>query len=824
MSIVFSQLPSITNGALLRCPLDTAIEQLSTDSRLSPASTNVLFFAIKGKNHNGHDYLLDLYKKGIRLFVVETVSPNSLQELPNANILLVENSLAALQDIAAYHRQTFQLPVVAVTGSNGKTIVKEWLYQLLSPDFSIVKSPKSYNSQLGVPLSVWQINISHTLGIFEAGVSRSGEMQHLERIIQPTMGIFTNIGPAHNEGFDSLAQKIAEKALLFKHCHHLFCCSDHTEVWKHLQTSYPNATLVSWGFKEGGTWKVQTQKSRKSTHIELIGLSTTHSFSLPFTDDASIENILHCMVALLHLQVVPSVIQERISGIVNIPMRLELKAGRDNNYLIDDTYNNDPEGLRIALQFMQQQDMKRQKMVILSDMLETGIPPELLYPRVAALLKEKGISHFIGIGSAIGNYKGHFPSHSWFYPDTASFLQVLPNLRLENFLILIKGARKAHFEQVVQMLAQKIHRTLLEINLNALAHNLNVFKGMLPANTKLMIMVKAFAYGSGSFEVAHLLQYHKVDYLAVAYTDEGIALRENNIQLPIMVMNPTTDEFGKLVQYNLQPEIYSFHQLDALLQFLVQAGKEVLKQIPIHLAIDTGMHRLGFEAPDIDKLCLRLQASGVRVVSIFSHLVGADGFEHDEFTNHQAIAFQSIAKKIEDQLGYPVIKHLLNSPGITRFPQYTLDMVRLGIGLYGIESLGHPQDKKLQSVGTLKTIISQIRTVKKGESVGYSRKGLAEHDLKVATLAIGYADGYARILSNGVGKVWINGQFAPIIGNICMDMCMVDITEIEAQEGDEVELFGPHLSVNTVAEWSKTISYEILTSVSERVKRVFYLD
>ena len=638
-------------------------------------------------------------------------------------------------------------------------------------------------------------------------------MSNLQQVIKPTIGIFTNIGPAHSEGFESLEDKIKEKAQLFVQSEKIVYCKNHEAIASFLESNFTKEKLISWNVQLLGD------------SCGLIVGDTQYPIRLPFKDNASIENLMHCVVAMLQMGVSISTIQNHIGSLANVPMRLELKAGKNNNYLIDDTYNNDPEGLKIALQFMQQQDMKRNKVLILSEMHEIGLEPSILYKQISALVADKNITTFVGIGKEITKHKQLFPTNALFYDDVDKLIEALPNLEIKDSLLLIKGARVFQFERIVQFLAQKIHRTVLEINLNALANNLKVFRQMVKPETKIMVMVKAFAYGSGTHEIAHLLQYHKVDYLAVAYTDEGVQLREHNITLPIMVMNPSVDEFETLAKYNLEPEIYSLSILKSLVASRQSSvnGRQ-LQTTKIHLAIDTGMHRLGFEEGQITELCSVLKANDIQVASVFSHLVGADGSEFDDFSEKQAFLFDKVANKIEDELGYKFLKHLLNSAGITRHTRFQYDMVRLGIGLYGIEAEGHPGNSHLQNVSTLKTIISQIRSVESGESVGYSRKSFVQKDSKIATLAIGYADGYSRVFGNGNGKVWIKGKLAPIIGNVCMDMCMADITGIEAEEGDEAIVFGENLHVKHVAKWANTISYEILTNVSERVKRVYYLD
>lgn len=824
-----AKLAEITGGYFLQQVHEWPIEYLLTDSRHSIPSTSALFFAIVGKNHDGHEFLEELYQKGVRQFVIQQAEAAHVLEHSEANVLVVKDTVSALQQIAAFHRQQFHLDVIGVTGSNGKTIVKEWLYQLLSPSWSVVKSPKSYNSQIGVPLSVWQIKAEHKIGIFEAGISHVDEMTALARVIQPRIGIFTNLGPAHSEGFGSMYQKADEKAQLFASCETIIYPQKYKEIDQVLKSLYPDKRLLAWTAGEAGEGNVRIdvikESGRSKVDIHLPSAQIVH-FVLPFTDDASIENLVHCLICALGLGLAADVIQSRIDHLSTVHMRLQLKAGRNESYVIDDTYNNDPEGLRIALNFMQQQAVKKHKVVILSDMLETGIEPNGLYKGLAKLLREKQIDQLFGVGHELSQHAEFFPANSVFFQDTGALLSHLASLHLEDSLILVKGARVFRFERVVQMLEHKIHRTVLEINLNALAHNLNVFRQMLQPDTKMMVMVKAFAYGAGSHEVAHLLQYNKVDYLAVAYTDEGVELRENNVAVPIMVMNPTPDEFEKLVKNELESEIYSFKLLESLLAYLSQNPMPNGRKYCIHLAIDTGMHRLGFEEHEIDRLIgiLKEASSSIKVASIFSHLVGADEPEHDFFSDRQAQLFLRIAGKVESAIGYKVIKHLLNSAGITRLSRYQFDMVRLGIGLYGIEAQGHPVFDHLQTVGTLKTLVSQMHTVKAGETVGYSRKGKTVKDSTIATIAIGYADGFSRAFSNGVGKAWIKGQLVPVIGNVCMDMTMLDVTGMEVKEGDEVILFGKELPVQELAKWIKTIPYEILTNVSERVKRVFFVD
>jgi Alr-MurF fusion protein len=817
----FRKTEEITGGRVLNFYKDTDIIYLLLDSRKIISPANSVFFAISGKRHDGHRFIQELYNKGVRSFVVESNDSFKIADLPEANIILVENAVSALQKIAAFHRGQFDYPVIGITGSNGKTIIKEWLSQLLSKDFNIVRSPKSYNSQTGVPLSVWEMNQQHTLGIFEAGISMPAEMKNLQRVIHPTIGIFSNIGTAHDEGFQNRREKILEKLKLFKESDVLIYCKDHEDIEREVSAHYPDLKTFSWSLRPDADMVIQELiKEGNQSRITISLRDNLHTFTFPFADHASVENLMHCIAVLFYFRIDAEEIQRRIYNLQSVAMRLELKEGINACYLIDDSYNNDLAGLSIALNFLDQQKHKEGKTVILSDLLESGIAEKELYKKIGMLLKEKKIDRLIGIGPVISRNKDSFAIESLFYNSTSDFLSKLDPRDFTEEMILVKGARVFEFEKIIQRLQQKVHGTILEVNLDALSHNLNFYRSFLKPQTKVMVMVKAFAYGSGSFEVANLLQFHRVDYLAVAYADEGVALRERGISLPVMVMNPSYQTFDKMFQYNMEPELYNFKILREYLEFLT------LNAISskIHIKIDTGMHRLGFEEKDIPELISLLKNNTrVTVASIFTHLAGADEEVHNEFTLAQISMFKKIASDIEDKLAYKTIKHVLNSAGIVRFPDAQMDMIRLGIGLYGVEANGLKQGN-IETVGTLKTIISQIKLVKAGESVGYSRKGKADRDIKIATIAIGYADGYDRRFSGGKGKVLIKGKLCPIIGNVCMDMSMVDITGIDASEGDEVIVFGKDLPIYKIAEEIGTIPYEILTNVSERVKRVFYTE
>lgn len=813
-----NKIVEIVAGSLVCHSENTIIEYLLLDSRKVSIPSSSLFFAIQGVHHDGHRFIGELYHKGIRNFILEKV-PQDLNLFQNCNIILVDDAVCALQQIVEFHRNEFTLPILGITGSNGKTIVKEWLTQLISKDYNVVRSPKSYNSQIGVPLSVWEINDQHQFGIFEAGISRPGEMECLEPIIKPELGIFTNIGPAHDEGFKSREEKIKEKLILFKHSKVIFSCADHKEIANLIKSELPDVKNITWSYKRTGDLIIKDLATEGNIiRIQAVYNKLFLNLALPFSDEASLENLMHCILVLLYLDVKPDEIQSRLNALQKVEMRLELKEGINGCYVIDDTYNNDLAGLTIALNFLDQQKQKEEKTVILSDLLETGRDERHLYSAISDLLLSKGVKKLIGIGPTVTRNGDLIKVKSSFYPDTASFLSDMKPADFSEEIVLVKGARVFKFEEIVKKLQQKVHGTVFEVNLDSLSSNLNFYRSRLGHGTKIMVMVKAFAYGSGSYEVANLLQFHRVDYLAVAYADEGVALREHGVSLPVMVMNPSLSTFDKLFQYNLEPEIYSFKILKEYLEF-IKANDIASK---IHLKLDTGMRRLGFEEKDLKELVgLLKNTTNIRVASVFTHLAGADEDVHDEFTQSQIEKFKVFTEHLRNELGYSFLRHALNSAGIIRFPGAQMDMVRLGIGLYGVEAGGLMQDQ-LQPVGTLKTIISQIKEIKKGETVGYGRKGIAERDLRIGTIAIGYADGYDRRFSNGKGKVLIQDKLCPVIGNVCMDMCMIDITDTSAREGDEVVVFGKKPSLKDLSQAIGTIPYEVLTSVGQRVKRVFY--
>lgn len=809
---------AILKARLLQSGEPVVVEYLLTDSRrlIFPAAT--LFFALPGNGRNGNAFITNLYQKGVRCFVVDN-NFAAADTLPGANIWQVDDVLKALQQLAVFHRQQFTIPVIGITGSNGKTIVKEWLYHLLQQDYGIARSPKSYNSQIGVPLSVWSMNSQHNLAIFEAGISQPGEMQHLQKIIRPTIGILTNIGPAHDEGFANRQQKLQEKVQLFTDSEMVI---GKAELLK--EAALPATTIqFSWGDSPANTLQIKKiSKFAKRTVIDANYKQRLTQTIIPFTDDASIENAISCWCILLHLGIEPATIIERMAYLQPVAMRLELKQGINGCAIINDSYSADIHSLGIALDFLLQQQQHPKRTVVLSDLAGTGREPKALYEELAAILQQKNIDRLVGVGSLLSQHAALFTElpQTHFFTDTASLLQQLNNLYFSNETILVKGARSFAFEQLIAKLEQKKHQTLLEINLTAVAQNFKAYKSLLQPDTKMMVMVKASGYGSGSFEVANLLQFHQADYLAVAYTDEGVELRRAGCRLPIMVMNVEEGSFATMTEHKLEPELYSFGILKAFEQFLEQ---QRLSNYPVHIKLDTGMHRLGFEAADIPALCTTLAGNqSFRVQSVFSHLASSDGAAYDDFTRQQATVFLQGADALQNALGYSFLRHIANTAAIHRHRDLQLDMVRLGIGLYGADN--HPTMLPLlKNVATLKTTIAQLKKVPAGQTVGYSRKGMVSKDSLIATVRIGYADGYPRLLSNGQGTMLVNGVAAPVIGNVCMDMTMLDVSDIpNVKEGDEVIVFGPGQPVNIVAAQANTIAYEILTGITQRVQRVYF--
>ena len=810
-------------STILKCEnnivVNDEVKYILNDSRRVIHAKNSLFFAIKGFNHDGHNYINDLYRIGVRNFVVQYIPDMSLKT--TANFYCVNDVVGALHDLVGYHRNKFNYPVIGITGSNGKTIIKEWLFQSLSPKYNIVRNPRSYNSQIGVPLSIWNMEENNTLGIFEAGISLPSEMKKLEKIMKPTIGIFSNIGDAHQENFSSLKEKALEKVLLFSHSEALIYCKDHLyiDLAVNEMINPKKIKCITWSGKNSADLTIQKVNTQeKFSDIGATFLGEKIKIQIPFTDQGSVENAIHILCTLLYLNVDRDQIHETMANLSPVEMRLEQKSAINNCTLINDSYNSDLNALTIAIDYLKQQHQHPKKTVILSDILQSGKNEDELYSEVAGIIRDKDVDNFIGVGTKIGKYKELFGENATFYNDTESFKEAFDPRSFENQSILIKGARTFRFEQIEQLFVVKVHRTVLQINLDAVINNLNFFRSLLNPETKVMAMVKAISYGSGTYEIAHLLRFHNIDYLGVAYVDEGIALRKSGVQSPVMVMNPEINHLEQLIEYGLEPEIYSRKILEAFIQI---AKSKNCKSYPCHIKIDSGMHRLGFMEEDISYLISVFKDNPVlNIESVFSHLAASDDPALDSLTKNQLKNFESSVQQLTDGIGYPVTRHILNSSGIIRFPEAQYEMVRLGIGLYGFES--HTR-MNLRNVFTLKSVISQIKIAKKGDIVGYNPTSKMEKDTKIGIIAIGYADGYNRKLGNGVGKVMVNGKKVPLIGNVCMDMCMVDLTDIEdVKEGAEVVIFGDGYTAAQLAVQLNTIPYEIITNISERINRIYF--
>ena len=807
------------------------IEVLATDSRNIDQPGKALFIPLKTHLRDGHAFLYDAWQKGVRNFLVSADIDDT--KLAGANIIEVKDTLAALQQIAAAHRKQFSIPVIGITGSNGKTIVKEWLNQLLSNYYNIVRSPKSYNSQVGVPLSVWMMSEEQDLAIFEAGISQPGEMEKLEKIVQPTIGLFTNIGDAHSEGFMNVRQKINEKLILFRHVKQLIYCHDHSELntcivqYMHQvkggRTEDP-LQLFTWSQKQDADLRINSiTKTTGKTDISGKYEGGEINITIPFTDDASVENAIHCWCVLLLLSLRHDDIKAGMAQLQQVSMRLELRHGINDSTVINDAYNSDLTSVQLALNYLDQQKQHSQHTVIMSDILQPGKRDMDLYEEVASFISRRNIQRFIGIGPALYKNKAAFRKYkklrSIFFKSTEDFLKNFHLLTFNKEAILLKGARVFAFEKIGLLLEQKVHQTIMSIDLSALTHNLNVFRAELKPGVKTMAMVKAFAYGSGSYEIASQLQYAGVDYLAVAYTDEGIALRKTGIKMPVMVMSPDDTSFDRMIAWKLEPELFNFRSLTAFIHIAQTFGAY---QYPVHIKLDTGMHRLGFNPEDIEELARRVNdCSNIQVASIFSHLAASDDPQEDAFTIQQSKRFEEMGNRLMAALHNKPLRHLSNSAATVRHHELQYDMVRIGLGLYGVDS-SHQLHHKLKQISTLKTSIAQVRHIPAGDSIGYGHHTIAPHPMRIATISIGYADGYPRSLGNGKAHVLIHSKPAPTIGIICMDMCMVDITQIpEAREGDEAIIFGSELPVTILAQWAGTISYEIMTGISQRVKRIY---
>ena len=800
----------------------TQVEWLLTDSRSLVFPETTLFFALRTKVGDGHRYVADLYRRGVRNFVVGTLPAERETAFPDANFLQVMSPLKALQRLAERHREEHDIPVIGVTGSNGKTVVKEWLYQLLSPTLHVTRSPKSYNSQVGVPLSVCLLGEHSEIGIFEAGISQPGEMAALRAIIQPTIGVMTNIGPAHQENFESVEEKCHEKLSLFQDAKVLVYCADDAVVDECVATSLLRGERLAWSRQNpsAALFVSAVETLERGTRITYRFHGAEATMTIPFTDDASTVNCIHCLAVLLSLNFSAEEIASRMKRLEPVAMRLEVIQGVRNCTLINDTYNSDAASLDIALDFMARRPeiQNKQKVLILSDMFQTGLPATELYAKVAELLNRRAIDHFIGVGPEISHAHSLFLMKKSFFPSGEALADSGLLDTLHDSLVLIKGSRPFGFEKITAALSLRVHETTLHVNLDALAGNLNYYRSFMKPETKMVCMVKASAYGAGSVEVAKTLQDRGVNYLAVAVADEGAELRRAGITAGIIVMNPEMTAFKTLFDYELEPEVYNFKLLDALIK---AAEKEGIQGFPVHIKLDTGMHRLGFDPRlDLPALIDRLHhQTSVIPRSVFSHFVGSDSPDFDDFSARQFALFDEASKTLQAAFPHKILRHICNSAGIERFPERHLDMVRLGLGLYGIDPI---DNRSLQNVTTLRTTILQIRECPKGDSVGYSRRTVLERDSRIAAIPIGYADGLNRHLGNRRGYCLVNGQRADYVGNICMDVCMIDVTDTDCREGDTVEIFGDNLPPAELARLLDTIPYEILTSVSDRVKRIYF--
>ena len=798
------------------------IRWLLTDSRSLCFPEETLFFALKTQRNDGHRYVGDLYRRGVRHFVVEQVPEHFDTIYPEADFLRVPHTLAALQRLAERHRDEFNVPIVGITGSNGKTMVKEWLYQLLLPSQKIVRSPRSYNSQIGVPLSVWLLNEQTEVGIFEAGISQPGEMYALRDIIQPTVGVLTSLGAAHQENFRSMEEKCMEKLELMHDTEAMVYCSDNDIISRCIRRMQYKGEKIAWSQcdEQAALFVREITTKETSTRITYKWQDEENLFTIPFIDEASIENAITCAAVALHLGLTPAQIADRMPLLEPVAMRLEVKEGQRGCVLINDSYNSDINSLDIALDFMNRREGKN-RTLILSDIFQTGTSPENLYAQVSDLATKRGVNKFIGIGPELSAQADRIQiADKQFFMDVPHFLSSEAFSGLRGELILLKGARPFGFDQITEQLEQKVHETILEVNLNAVVDNLNYFSSFLKPETKMVCMIKADGYGAGAVEIAKTLQDQRVDYLAVAVADEGVTLRKAGITANIMIMNPEMTAFKTMFDYDLEPEVYSFRLMDALIK---AARKEGITGWPVHIKFDTGMHRLGFDpVHDIDELIDRLKHQNAIIPrSVFSHFVGSDSDGFDDFSAQQFALFDEGSRKLQSVFTHKILRHMDNSAGIEHFPERQMDMCRLGIGLYGVD----PRDNHiLHTVSTLKTTILQMRHVPAGETVGYSRKGKIERDSVIAAIPIGYADGLNRHLGNRHGYCLVNGQKAEYVGNICMDVAMIDVTDIPCREGDQVEIFGEHLPVTTLSDALDTISYEVLTGVSNRVKRVYFQD
>lgn len=799
---------------------DVDINEFLVDSRLLNTPASTLFLALVGQNHNGHNYVSFLYSQGVRSFIVSERREEFLS-MKDANFLYCASAMSALRTLALFHRQHFGAQVLAITGSNGKTITKEWLAQMLEDDIKVSRSPRSYNSQVGVPLSLLSVKADSKLAIIEAGISLPGEMLRHEELLKPEMGIFTHLGDAHGENFESKESKFYEKVQLFKDSKNVIC--QEGEIADYFRKNNTNNTILfTWSTEESATANLCIlSRTRTDNGCELIlkqkisGNSTTINF--PFYDDASIENFMSVVSALFLMGYSGEQIAKRAKNLQPIAMRMELKEGVNNSLLINDYYNSDLSSMNIALNTLALADSTRDKMLIMSDFIDVGDDFQKQYLEVARLLKNLNIKDFIGVGEKISSCKDIFAGiNAKFYKNTETFLKVENRDDFRNKVVLIKGARKFEFEYIAEFLSKQSHSTILEVDLDAMASNLSYYKSKLPSETKMAVMVKACSYGAGSKEVASMLQYRGVDYLMVAYADEGVELRSAGISVPIGVMNPEPESFDNMIEFSLEPEIPSLFLLEEFNKAVSHYG---INDYPVHIKLNTGMNRSGFDEKEIgDLLDFFKKNRNVRIKSVFSHLATSDMPEEDEFTLSQLNLYDRMSSKIIEVFEHKIIRHVLNSAGIERFPSYAYDMVRLGIGLHGISFDNAP----LKLTSSFKSYIASLREVPSGVTVGYGRKGRITKDSLIAVVPVGYADGLDRHLSVGVGEMFVAGHRVPIVGNICMDACMIDVTGIDVTVGDEVEIFGNNIPVTEISDKLGTIPYEILTSIAPRVRRVYY--
>ena len=810
------QISQLTDSKLIGNP-DILISNISFDSRNLYSISDTAFIAINTKNNSGEKYISSVVEKGVKVIISENYYP----EYEDITWIITKNSIEFLQILAKKHLENSHLEnTIGITGSNGKTIVKEWLYQCLWDEFSTVKSPKSFNSQIGLPISLLQINEEHQLGIFEVGISKPSEMAKLENIFAPKIGILTHIGSAHSSNFKNEEELINEKITLFKKSETIIYNGDNELVYNLVNQLYSSKNLISFGLNQRNDVRISSDYKNPNERIGIKYFDEEISISLQKRDEATLSNILAIVAVLKSLKISNEKIVTKIQDLHSVEMRLESVNGIRNNLIINDSFNLDLDSLIIAYQFINQYQ-KQKKSLILTDILDTIEEDKILYKKVAELTNEQDFENIILIGEHITKYKDLFSGKVKIFDNTQELIDSQYLNTIENQLILLKGARVFEIEKIKKLLELQKHDTTLEVNLNAIMHNINIHKSLLKPETKVCAMVKAFSYGLGGYEIAEFLQHHHIDYLGVAYADEGVDLRKNGVTTPILVMNPEQSSYDTIIDYHLEPEIYSLRVLDLFGKQLQAKG--IQETYPIHIKIETGMHRLGFKEDEIDDLIKTLKKYNVKIASIFSHLSCADVPEEKEYTLHQLETFERVSSKIIQNIDYKPIRHILNTAGIINFTDYQYDMVRIGIGMMGISCV--PQiEKQLQNVATFKTVISQISKVEKGDSIGYSRKYIAEKDTRIATIPIGYADGISRLIGNKKGFVIIKGQKVPIVGNVCMDMLMADLGEIPAKEGDEVIIFNSCKTLEEFAEYCQTIPYEVLTSISRRVKRIYVKD